>query len=122
LPTGRPPTPSRFALNLSDVRGEYYLAHGAKDATVDERQIEAWAAQWQSCNWAVATGSESGVFVLDVDGDVGLYERQSCSLPVIEESTARKAGAAKDAEVGRSWLDGTDSAIEYQEGDKVEQS
>jgi hypothetical protein len=42
-------------------------AHGSRDATVDPEQIARW---WQSCpdyNIAVATGRESGLFVVDVD-------------------------------------------------------
>jgi Bifunctional DNA primase/polymerase, N-terminal/Primase C terminal 1 (PriCT-1) len=45
--------------------------HGLKDASGDDRQIEVWATQWPGCNWAVATGPQSGVFVLDVDGERG---------------------------------------------------
>jgi hypothetical protein len=46
-------------------------AHGLKEATQDEGQIEAWLTQWPGCNWAVSTGPKSGVFVLDVDGEKG---------------------------------------------------
>src|SRR5271169_791504 len=40
-------------------------------ATSDIAQLEAWAVQFPGCNWAVATGERSGVWVLDVDGPEG---------------------------------------------------
>ena len=48
-----------------------HTEHGLKDATDDQRQIKKW---WTICpldNVGIATGSVSGVFVLDVDGDAG---------------------------------------------------
>ena len=48
---------------------------------------------------------------------VGLYECQSCGLPAIEESAARKAGAARDAVAGRSPRGETDSGIGNHEGE-----
>src|SRR5207245_3375939 len=41
--------------------------HGLKDACCDERVIRAWWSQWPSANVAIATGSVSGVVVLDID-------------------------------------------------------
>ena len=41
--------------------------HGLKDATADETVIEHWWAKWPNANVAVATGSASGLLVLDVD-------------------------------------------------------
>lgn len=49
--------------------------HGLKDATTDKEQIRAWWQKWPDANVAIATGSASGIFVIDVDtyrgGDVG---------------------------------------------------
>ncbi|HEX7729880.1 MAG TPA: bifunctional DNA primase/polymerase [Terracidiphilus sp.] len=55
-------------------------------ATSETRQLEAWAAQFPACNWGVATGAESGVFVLDVDGSPGkaslkAYRQRGLELP-----------------------------------------
>jgi hypothetical protein len=52
-----------------------------KLATSDLGQLEAWAVQFPDCNWGMATGPRSGVFVLDVDGEPGVaalltYRRQ----------------------------------------------
>jgi len=72
--------------------------HGVKDATVNEEQIKVWATQWPDCNWAVATGRESGVFVLDVDGEKGraslvTLEAAHGPLPVTLTSiTGREGG------------------------------
>ncbi len=41
-------------------------------ATSNEAQIEQWENQYPDCAWAVATGSESGVFALNFSLDVGV--------------------------------------------------
>jgi putative DNA primase/helicase len=45
--------------------------NGLLDATTDVELIDSWLAKWPSANWAIRTGSISGVFVLDVDGEDG---------------------------------------------------
>ena len=40
-------------------------------ASSDPATIRRWAAEHPGCNWGVATGPASGVFVLDVDGGKG---------------------------------------------------
>ncbi len=45
--------------------------HGLKDATTDEQAIREWWEASPLANIGVATGSESGLFVLDVDGRHG---------------------------------------------------
>jgi len=57
-----------------------------KFATSDLGQLEAWAAQFPDCNWGMATGPGSGVFVLDVDGESGVaallaHHEQGRKLP-----------------------------------------
>ncbi|MGD0481704.1 MAG: bifunctional DNA primase/polymerase [Terracidiphilus sp.] len=49
-------------------------------ATSDLAIIRKWAAKYSLCNWAVLTGSDSRVFVLDVDGEKG-----RASLATLEE-------------------------------------
>jgi hypothetical protein len=44
-------------------------AHGLKDATIDERTISIWWAQWPDANIGIRTGPESGLLVIDIDGD-----------------------------------------------------
>jgi len=41
-------------------------------ATNDKRQIELWCQQFADCNWGLATGAGSKVFVLDLDSHLGL--------------------------------------------------
>jgi putative DNA primase/helicase len=58
-----------------------------KLATCDLRIIERWSQEHEGCNWAVAAGRQSGVFVLDVDGEAGrrslaALESQYGPLPV----------------------------------------
>ncbi|WP_433972689.1 bifunctional DNA primase/polymerase [Tunturiibacter lichenicola] len=38
-----------------------------EDATADRAQLEQWACEHPGCNWGLATGAASGVFVLEVD-------------------------------------------------------
>ena len=45
--------------------------NGVKDATNNTRTVEAWWRQWPEANVGLATGRESGFFVLDVDGPEG---------------------------------------------------
>lgn len=40
-------------------------------ATTNREQIDQWAREHAGCNWGIATGRESGVFVVDVDGEDG---------------------------------------------------
>jgi hypothetical protein len=69
--------------------------HGLKDASVDPFEIEAWWAQNPNYNLALVTGSMSGVFVVDVDGEeaegeLRKLEQQHGELPATVESiTAR---------------------------------
>ena len=51
-------------------------------ATSDLATIRQWAAKYPGCNWAVLTGSNSGVFVLDVDGEKG---RASLSMLEVKQ-------------------------------------
>ncbi|SRR5579871_1481914 len=40
-------------------------------ATTEEEQIRTWHEQFSGCNWGIATGSASDIWVLDVDGAKG---------------------------------------------------
>jgi hypothetical protein len=40
-------------------------------ATVDQSRIQVWLKELAGCNWGVVTGPASGIFVLDVDGELG---------------------------------------------------
>jgi hypothetical protein len=56
-------------------------------ASSDLVTVKVWAAQYPNCNWGMATGAVSGVFVLDVDGEAGRaslakLEAQYGPLPV----------------------------------------
>jgi hypothetical protein len=61
--------------------------HGVSDASTDEAIIRSWWSRWPDANIGVATGSKSGIIVLDVDprngGDRTLDERvmQHGALP-----------------------------------------
>lgn len=40
---------------------------GVHKATTDLRQIRRWLLKWPDCNWAIVTGGEHSLVVLDVD-------------------------------------------------------
>lgn len=45
--------------------------HGVKDATTDADQVRAWWTQMPNANIGCATGTRSGFWSLDIDGDDG---------------------------------------------------
>lgn len=45
--------------------------NGSKDASRDRATIRAWWKKWPDANVGIATGPESGLLVLDVDGKAG---------------------------------------------------
>jgi hypothetical protein len=55
--------------------------HGCKDASCSPERIEEWWSKWPDANIGVATGSASGIWVLDIDGMDG-----ESSLRKIEDS------------------------------------
>jgi hypothetical protein len=69
-----------------------------KEATSDIAQLEAWQHQYPACNWGLATGTASGLVVIDVDGAEGRasladLERQGFSLPAtLTVNTGRTDG------------------------------
>src|SRR5207245_9503966 len=46
--------------------------HGHKDATTDPGQIRAWWDEVPEANIGIRTGAESGIWVLDLDGQEGI--------------------------------------------------
>lgn len=42
-------------------------SNGVRAATSNLEQLRAWLSRWPDANWALATGSPSGVWVLDID-------------------------------------------------------
>ncbi len=43
------------------------LGRWQERATTDEKTIRLWHTQYEDCNWGIATGEESGIFVVDLD-------------------------------------------------------
>lgn len=56
--------------------------NGLLDATTDADKIRAWWEKWPRANVAVRTGKESGIIVLDVDGELGRQSIKGLNLPV----------------------------------------
>jgi len=74
-------------------------AHGVKDATTDEATICRWWATWPRANLGVATGSVSGLVVLDVDprngGDESLHDLEARYGPLPDTVTALTGGGGQ---------------------------
>jgi hypothetical protein len=51
-----------------------WTRHGCLDATTDLETIAGWWDGWPDSNIGVATGSKSGIWVLDIDGEPGADE------------------------------------------------
>jgi hypothetical protein len=66
-----------------------------KDATTDTSLICRWWNQWEESNVGLATGSKSGLVVLDVDGETGrnaLRERRVHLPPTVCVLTGKERG------------------------------
>ena len=67
----------------------------SKDASTDRDQVGTWWKQWPDANIGIATGSSSGIFVVDVDGRSG-----RASLEALRQSTARFRRRSRSRPVG----------------------
>lgn len=78
--------------------GKRPLIHAwQKAATTDVDQIRAWFRRWPNANIGIATGVESGVYVLDVDHQHGGLEslellRQEIDLPATMTAKSGSGG------------------------------
>jgi hypothetical protein len=82
-----------------EARGKLPLIKGWPEAaTSDIAQFETWAHQYPVCNWGLATGTTSGLVVIDIDGVEGRaslagLERQGLTLPAtLTVTTGRTDG------------------------------
>lgn len=64
---------------LPKVRGTVFQPIDAKRATWDLRQLSEWANEFPGCRWALVTGAESGVIVLEIDARCDLTAIQALS-------------------------------------------
>lgn len=66
--------------------------HGCLDATRDPDQVAVWWSKWPTANVGIATGANSGLLVIDIDGEEGelaLAElvAKNGPLPLVPEVT-----------------------------------
>lgn len=71
--------------------------HGCLDASKNLDEVRAWCQQWPDANIGIATGSKSGVWVLDIDGEEGEaslrdIEKRMQSLPSTVEAITGGGG------------------------------
>jgi predicted P-loop ATPase len=72
-------------------------------ATSDETQLREWANEFSSCNWACATGAESGVFVIDCDGATGLCWLQDRMREVGDTWATRQVKTSRGVHLYFRW-------------------
>lgn len=65
------------------------LAHGVKEASADAKVVGAWWRRWPDANIGVATGPESGFFVLDLDRAKGAEASAVSALAELEDRHGR---------------------------------
>ena len=83
------------------------IADCPNQATSDVKQIRSWLRHWQNCNWAVATGAKSGIFVLDVDGEPGVAAIHAlCSRHGFEWTETLAVGTARGSHLYFRWPEG----------------
>ncbi len=63
--------PVKFRKKVPLVKGWRNLA------TTDKKKISQWIRQYSKCNWGLATGSGSGILVLDADSGEALNDLKS---------------------------------------------
>jgi hypothetical protein len=70
-----------FRLFPCKAHGKEPLVRWTKSATSNIHQVNIWLRTFADCNWAIACGKGSRLFVLDVDGYEGLESfAQLCGL------------------------------------------
>jgi hypothetical protein len=81
--------------------------HGLKDGSRDSKQIESWWEKWPDANLGILTGQESGLLVLDVDGEDG---KESLKQLIAAHGNLPKTLRAK---TGRRGPDGKPKGCHY---------
>ncbi len=98
--------------------------HWPNSATTDENQIRRWWTQWPDANIGIATGPESGVWVLDLDGPKGIADLAAMEAqngPVPKTVSAATGGGGrhlyfkypKDIRVGSGSKKRSGKAIDF---------
>lgn len=81
---------ARHGLHVLPLSGKVpVVAHGHKDATTDEQIISEWFLRWPNANIGIATGSISGIFVVDVDPRNGGKESLKKLKPLLAKADGK---------------------------------
>ncbi|MEZ4871334.1 MAG: bifunctional DNA primase/polymerase [Bdellovibrionales bacterium] len=78
------------------------ISGGRNQATTDAAQIEAWWTQWPNANIGIATGEESGIWVLDIDdrhGGRDSLQELMCEFGELPETLKSETGGG-----GEHWV------------------
>lgn len=67
-------------------------AHGLKDATTDPATIAKWWGLWPVANVGIRTGTPSGFFVLDIDGEEAARTLRESGRTVPKDALWQKTG------------------------------
>jgi hypothetical protein len=69
------------------------LPHGVRNASADPAQIDRWWGRWPEANIGIATGSRSGIVVVDLDGPEGVESARKVLPPhALQETLAVQTG------------------------------
>src|ERR1700733_11611874 len=99
-----PPAPPGWRLFPVRERGKSPLiSDWPKRATDDAGQLREWAEQYPGCNWGLACGPESGVFVIDCDGAAGLGWLQARQREYGDTWATRQAKTSRGVHLYFRW-------------------
>jgi hypothetical protein len=84
---------AKHCLLLPKVRGAVSELIDAERATWDLRQLNEWANEFPGCDWALVTGAESGVIVLEIDASCDLAAIQALNEFDCMETLHARAGS-----------------------------
>jgi hypothetical protein len=84
---------AKHCLLLPQARGAVSEPIDAERATWDLRQLSEWANEFPGCDWALVTGAESGVIVLEIDARCDLAVIQALNKFDCMETLCARAGS-----------------------------
>ena len=91
--------------------------HGAKEATTDPDKIAFWWGTWPNSNIGVATGKESGIFVVDYDKNKSGDDRL-CGMESFNQDSAKFPEVANTLQI-RSGSGGRHAVFQYPKGVQI---
>jgi Bifunctional DNA primase/polymerase, N-terminal len=86
----------KLGLDCTDSGKHPMTQHGFQDATTDPIMISAWMKHWPNANWALRTGPESGLTLIDIDPRHGGFQ----SIEQLQQTRGRMPDTLRSATGG----------------------